>query len=71
MRPPAQRRHAKFQRVARESPETTGEERFDLVTVGGSKNERVRPSSNRFLSAGEWENCLVVEWASASERLTG
>ena len=73
-RPPAQRRRTRRTRsqiVAREPPETTSEERFDPITVGYSKNVRVRPSSSRSLLAGEWKNGLIVEWAAASGRLTG
>ena len=36
-------------------------ERFDLIIVGESKSEQVGPLSRRFLSAGEWENGVVVE----------
>ena len=43
-RQPAQSRRARSQKVARESPETTDEQRFNLITVSDSKNERVRPS---------------------------
>ena len=46
---------------------TTGEERFDPITMGDSKNERLKSSLCGFLSAGG----LVVGWAAASGRLTG
>ena len=36
-------------------------ERFDLIIVGESKSEQVRPSSSRPLLTGEWEIGLVVE----------
>jgi len=38
-----------------------GGEVSDLITVGESKSEQVRPLSRGFLSASEWENDVVVE----------
>jgi hypothetical protein len=54
--PPVQRKSTRSQKV---TGNVGGEERFDVIIVGESKNKKVGPLPRRFLSAGEWENGLV------------